>query len=926
MPSPIPTISFGGGELAPAVYSRIDLQKFGSGAKRLRDYFVHAEGGASNRSGTDYIRETKDSSAVSRVIKFEFNEDQSYALEFGNLYMRVYRNGGVVVETGFAMSAATQADPVVVTTATHSYEDGDEVFISGVVGMTELNGKFYLVANKTATTFELTDIGGTDIDGTGYGAWSSGGTSERVFTLVTPYLTAEIPDLKFRQSNDIMYLSHRNHDPRKLSRTDHDAWAIAVIDFQPDQAFPTGVTVTQQGTSGSTTYRYRVTAVDEETAEESLVGTGAVTNAITGATAANPVVLTVTSHPFADGEEVHISGIVGMTELNGRRFIVANKATNTIELQGEDGTSHTAYSSGGDADLTFCVVTNGHATLDSNNFNQITWTVPAGDIDVYNIYKEDNGLYGFIGSVDGAAILQFDDKNLAPDFEDTAPKLRQPFLGAGNKPGAVGLHEQRSIWGNTDNKPLNTFLSQTSQFENMNVSSPTKATDAITLRLVTGKGNEIRHFRSFRELLFIFTSGAVWTLGPGGNSDGITPASKQLKIQEYLSSTNVPPMTIKTTLLMVSGKANAGFEIHSIGEDINSGVAGNYVGSDLTVLSRHLFEGFTIKEWCYIERPYRLILCVRSDGKIICMTYLNEHQIYAFSLWETDGTFESICSVPEGQEDTAYFVVKRTINGSVIRNVEKLHTRQFTEIEDAFFMDSGLTFDGTDPQTISGATAADPVVITATGHNLSDGNTIGITGVVGMIELNNSEYTVANKTANTFELSGVDGSAYTAYGSAGAAQRRYTTVSGMDHLEGETAVIALADGHLTEGLTVTSGVVTLPDSFVKAHVGLTYQPLIESMPINGATTTISKRKIVKAIIMRVLSTRGIFAGTKEDNLQEYPTRSDELWGDPAKALSTIVRIPVPDDWRRDSSVIARANPGLPQTILSMVADTDVGGG
>jgi len=917
---PIPTISFGGGELAPSVYSRIDLQKFGSGAKRLRDYFVHAEGGISNRPGIDYIKETKDSSTVSRAIAFEYNEDQSYALEFGNQYMRVYRNGGVVVETGFAISGATQANPVVVTTATHSYSNGDEVYISGVVGMTELNGKFFVVANVTGTTFELTGI-----DGTSYTAWSSGGESERVFTLTTPYLTAELEQLKFRQSNDIMYMSHRNHAPRKLSRTDHDAWTLTVIDFEPDQAFPTGVTVTQQGAAGSTTYRYRVTAVDEETAEESLVGTGSeLTNSITGATQANPVVLTVTSHPFTDGEEVHISGVVGMTELNGRRFIVANQATNTIELQGEDGTGHTAYSSGGDADVTFGIETTGNATLSSSNYNQITWTAPAGDIDIYNIYKEDNGLYGFIGSVDGAATLQFDDKNLSPDFEDTAPKLRQPISTATNYPGAVGLHEQRSVWGNTDNKPLNAFLSQTSQFENMNVSSPTKATDAITLRMVTGKGNEIRHFRSFRELLFVFTSGAVWTLGPGGGSDGITPSSKQLKIQEYLSSTHVPPMTIKTTMLMVSGKASAGFEIHSIGEDINSGVAGNYVGSDLTVLSRHLFEGFTIKEWAYIERPYRLILCVRSDGKIICMTYLNEHQIYAFSLWETDGTFESVCSVPEGQEDTAYFVINRTINGSTVRNVEKLHTRQFTNIEDAFFVDSGLTFDGTDPQTISGATAANPVVITATGHNLVDGETITIKSVVGMTELNNKEYTVANKTANTFELSGVDGTAYTAYSSAGTAQKLYTTVSGLDHLEGET-VIALADGNLTEGLTVTSGVVTLTNNFIKAHVGLTYQPLFESMPTNSSSQTISKRKVVKSVIMRILDTRGIWAGTKEDNLQEYSTRSDELWGDPAKALSTIVRIPVSDDYRRDSSVIARANPGLPQTILSIVADTDVGG-
>jgi hypothetical protein len=919
MPLPIPTISFGGGELSPAVYSRIDLQKFGSGTSRLRDYFVHAEGGVSNRPGTDYIKETKDSSDTARMIDFEFNEEQSYALEFGNEYIRFYTNGGVVVESTVAITGATQANPVVITATAHGYSNGDEVFIASVGGMTELNSKFYTVANVTANTFELSGV-----DGTGFTAYASGGTVARVYTLETPYLSSELESLKFRQSNDVLYLGHRNHEPRKLSRIDNDNWSLEIIDFKPEQDFPTAVTVAAQGSTGSTTYRYRVTATNNETGEESLVGTGN-TATITGATQADPVVITATAHGFSDGDEVDIDGVVGMTELNGRRFIIANTTANTLELVDEDGTGHTAYSSGGTAAQTFGIVTNGNATLSSTNFNRITWTAPAGDIDVYSIYKEENGLYGFIGSVDVDATLQFDDKNIEPDFEDTAPKLRQPFSVSGDYPEAVGLHEQRSVWGNTDNSPLNVFLSQTSQFENMNVSSPTKATDAITLRLVTGRGNEIRHFRSFRELLFVFTSGAVWTLGPGGNADGITPDSKQLKVQEYLGSTNVPPMTIKTNMLMVSGKANQGFEIHSIGEDINSGVAGNYVGSDLTVLSRHLFEGYTIKEWCYIERPFRLILCVRSDGKIICMTYLNEHQIYAYSIWSTDGEFESVCSVPEGQEDAAYFVVKRTINGQTVRNVERLHSRKFDVIEDAFFVDSGLTFDGTDAKTITGATQADPVVVTSTAHGYSNGDNVRIADVVGMTELNNNEYEIANVTANTFELLGVDGTGFTAYSSGGEAQKTYTSVSGLDHLEGET-VIALADGNLTEGLTVTNGSVTLSNSFIKAHVGLSYTPLIESLPINAASQTISKRKTVKAIIMRVLSTRGIFAGTKEDNLNEYPTRSTELWGDPASAISSIVRIPVSDDARRDSSVIVTANPGLPQTILSMVVDVNVGGG
>lgn len=70
---------------------------------------------------------------------------------------------------------------------------------------------------------------------------------------------------------------------------------------------------------------------------------------ITGITAANPPVVTSSTHGLANGTIVLIDGVVGMVELNGRAFVVANTATNTFELKGIDGTGYTAYASGGTA-------------------------------------------------------------------------------------------------------------------------------------------------------------------------------------------------------------------------------------------------------------------------------------------------------------------------------------------------------------------------------------------------------------------------------------------------------------------------------------------------------------------------------------------------------------------------------------------------
>lgn len=76
-----------------------------------------------------------------------------------------------------SISGATQANPVVITTSSaHGLSNGDTVYIAGVVGMTEINDGMFTVANVTSTTFELQDLTPANVDGSGYTAYSSGGT------------------------------------------------------------------------------------------------------------------------------------------------------------------------------------------------------------------------------------------------------------------------------------------------------------------------------------------------------------------------------------------------------------------------------------------------------------------------------------------------------------------------------------------------------------------------------------------------------------------------------------------------------------------------------------------------------------------------------------------------------------------------------
>ena len=236
--------NFTGGELSPRLDGRNDLAKYPTGLKTLENFVVFPHGSAARRSGTQFVAEVKDSSAKTRLIPFEFSTTQTYMMEFGNQYIRFYKDNGQILESNVTISGATQANPVVVTATGHSYSNGDEISITGVAGMTELNNKRYLVANKTTNTFEITNVDGTNINGTGFTAYASGGVANRVYEIATPYLTAELFDLKFAQSADVMYITHPNHEVEKLSRSGHTSWTLTDVDFTDGPYLDDNITTT----------------------------------------------------------------------------------------------------------------------------------------------------------------------------------------------------------------------------------------------------------------------------------------------------------------------------------------------------------------------------------------------------------------------------------------------------------------------------------------------------------------------------------------------------------------------------------------------------------------------------------------------------------------------------------------------------------
>jgi hypothetical protein len=220
--------SFTAGEVSPRMEGRVTLDTYREGLADMTNLLVLPQGGVTRRPGTEYLGEIKNSAQAARLIPFQFKTTDTYILEFGNQTMRVFRSGLQVLDaTDKVITGITQADPGVITSNSHGFSDGDEIFVDVIVGMTELNGRNYRVDNATTNTFTLTDLFGNDIDTTGFTAYGSAGTATEIYNIATPYAVADLPALRFVQSADTMFIVHPSYAIRKLTRTADNNWTFS---------------------------------------------------------------------------------------------------------------------------------------------------------------------------------------------------------------------------------------------------------------------------------------------------------------------------------------------------------------------------------------------------------------------------------------------------------------------------------------------------------------------------------------------------------------------------------------------------------------------------------------------------------------------------------------------------------------------------
>ncbi|CAB5512513.1 hypothetical protein LMG26857_01803 [Achromobacter anxifer] len=316
-------------------------------------------------------------------------------------------------------------------------------------------------------------------------------------------------------------------------------------------------------------------------------------------------------------------------------------------------------------------------------YNDVAWPAATGAVR-YNVYKRSNGLWGYVGQSGG---LTFRDNNITPDISQAAPTLADPFNGADNYPAAVSYYEQRRWFAGTRNKPQNVWGTRSGTESNLASSIPTRDDDAIAFRIAAREVNTIRHIVPLSNLV-VLTASAEWRVSPA-NSDVLTPATASPRPQSYNGANNVQPAVVNNNLLYAAGRGG------HVREMSYNWQANGYITADVSILAPHLFDYRTIVDMAFSRAPHPILWCVSSSGELLGLTYVPEQQVQGWHRHGTkSGRFESICTVAEGDEDALYAIVRRTVNGAQVRYVERLHTRMMPSQADAFFVDSGLTYDG----------------------------------------------------------------------------------------------------------------------------------------------------------------------------------------------------------------------------------------
>ena len=740
--------SLNAGELSPLMDFRIDQAKYQAGCRTMENFYPLIFGGAERRPGTIYIGKAKQSANTSiwvnatayvagdfatdtadtfiyrcvtghtsasspttfaedraanstywtaagkvRMKGFIHSVDDAYILEFGNQYMRVFRDGGRIVGS-LAADTSAWADAT-------DYAAGDFVVESSVI--------YRCIIAHTSDVGGGDGTGGTPDAAANPTQWSVAdltSDSYPIYEIPTPYLTADLFELKFEHSADVSFITHPDYEKRKLSRTSHTTWTLEELAFDDgpfiDQNTDTSITITPAEIAGggiaegasvtltasSALFLDSVTAghVPSGATGAATVGTSQILKSITGALfrLKHSTVGSVVDKTFDDaGQESD-----ELTVYKGVKWFFVSNGTWTGKI-----TVQRSYDAGTTWEVVFPITSenNDNAKTDMTEktadavYKMVSANAPGtGD------WKKTANCQLFTNDQDHIGVVEI--TAVASTVSATATVLAT--LASAVKthrwsegywsnyrgwPGTVAISpEERLTFGGSVTEPLTKWGSAIGNYTSMK--EGTLEDDAIVYTLIgSGEQNRIRWMVSKGKMV-IGTYGGEIVLTGSSEDEALSPINPpKTNIQSTFGSADIQAIVVNDAILFVQ---RGGRKIREMIYSIDVGEKGGYTADDLTIFSNHITES-GIVDMAFQRTPDPMLWCVRDDGQCAVLSYERKQKVAAWCrvITETsagESDIESVAIIPSGsEEDVIYLSIERVINGETVRYIEYLSSRDF---------------------------------------------------------------------------------------------------------------------------------------------------------------------------------------------------------------------------------------------------------
>jgi len=669
------------GEWSPLLDGRTDIQGYLASASTLENFLPTIQGPITRRAGTGFIRAVKDSTDRTWIIPFVKDRETAYLIEFGDLYCRFYyQRAPVLSGTTSTITGATAANPVVITDTAHPYNDGDDIFITGITGMTELNDRWYKVANSATNTYELTTIHGDNVDGTGYTAYSTGGTADVPYEIVSPYSAAALANangelnIDYVQTGDVIYITDRAGvlAPRKLSRTTATSWAFSELD--PDEGPWLAINATT-----TTLYGSAATGSITITASSSIF----VADDVGSIIRIDQETITATD-PW-EASTSYNSGDYVRSE--GKEYKASNSATS--------GTTIPSHTSGTVSD------------------GGVDWEYISPGYGVARITAQ-------AGTSCTATVLVTLPQTCIGSGNTSTLWRKGAWSDVNGYPTTVTFFRERLVFG----QEQNLYFSVAADFDNFAIDyfGEILTESAISLTVQSSQANEIVGLTE-GSVLIIHTIGGEHVLDAPATGDPFGPNNARISRQTTYGSRPIRPIRVGEVGLFVqaSGRKLRGLQYSF---DVDS-----FVAPDQTVRAEHISIP-RITAMAHQEEPWQTVWLIRSDGVLLSFAFDQTQQVRAWARHPVGGAsavVEDVAVIPstDGTRDDVWLVVSRTINGGTYRYIEFIQDEYSTgdDQEDAKYADASLTYDGSAVTTVYGLDhlEGEDVGILADGAAVPDG-------------------------------------------------------------------------------------------------------------------------------------------------------------------------------------------------------------